>query len=54
MRNKVVNDNVIRRMDFVKKKVDNLVTFEQILSDHRGYRAETYGKVRCNRDFLFE
>lgn len=44
-RNKLVNSNVINKMSFIRLKVNQLETFEQILVDEKGYQAETYGKV---------
>lgn len=43
-RNRMVGDDFINRIPFIRKKVEALESFEQVLVDHCGYEAVSFGK----------
>lgn len=51
--NKIVKEEVYKRMRIFENKVESIVTYEQMLVEQRGYVAETYGKWHIPLELYF-
>ena len=50
----MVESDLLGYIDFIQERVNEAVSYEQILVDQLGYQADTYGKwVRKRSDVSF-